>query len=169
MSIIQSGQSTDSRHQATTRGLSVNAAFLKDIKDDNRELKHLLDRLTPMTGHPEIAVNHWDEIVQVLSDLRDQLAFHFSLEEAYGYFDQAVETEPQLSVTAGLLRSEHTELFELARSLAEQVAELSSDEIESIAKFLKKLKKFRNQFERHEEAELELILDALSEDIGVGD
>ncbi|KAA1261495.1 hypothetical protein LF1_40450 [Rubripirellula obstinata] len=169
MSIIQSGQSTDSRQESSTRGLSVNAAFLKDIKDDNRELKHLMDQLTPMTSHPEIAVNHWGEIVGLLSDLSDQLAFHFTLEEAYGYFDHAIETEPQLSMTAGLLRGEHTELFELARSLAEEVAEVPSDETEPIAKFLRKLKKFRNQFERHEEAELELILDALSDDIGVGD
>ena len=169
MSITQSNQSTDSCQESSTRGLSVNAAFLKDIKDDNRELKHLLDQLTPMTVHPEIASNHWQEITQLMSDLRDQLAFHFSLEEAYGYFDQAIESEPQLSMNAGLLRSEHTELFENVCSLADQVAEISAEEGKLITKFLTKLKKFRLQFERHEEAELELILDALSDEIGVGD
>ena len=175
MSITQSGRSTGSKKEtatgdvASSRGLSVNAAFLKDIKDDNRELKQLLDRLTPMTSHPEIASNHWAEIGQLLSDLRDQLAFHFSLEEAYGYFDEAVETEPQLSVTAGVLRKQHTELFETARSLADQIVDVPGGECEKIAKFLTKLKKFRFQFERHEEAELRLILDALSDDIGVGD
>ena len=169
MSITQSGQSTGSSQESSTRGLSVNAAFMKDIKDDNRELKHLLDQLTPMTVHPETAANHWDEITRLLADLRDQLAFHFSLEEAYGYFDQAVESEPQLRVSAGLLRSEHTELFENACGLADQVVEISAEEGKLIGKFLTKLKKFRLQFERHEEAELELILDALSDDIGVGD
>jgi iron-sulfur cluster repair protein YtfE (RIC family) len=175
MSTTQSGRSSgarqdsDSQNLSGSRSLSVNAAFLKDIKDDNRELKHLLDQLTPMTSHPEIASNHWSEIAQVLADLRDQLAFHFSLEEAYGYFDEAVETEPQLSMTAGMLKNEHTELFEHARSLADQVVDVPSSEREKIAKFLTKLQKFRFQFERHEEAELKLILDALSDDIGVGD
>lgn len=162
-------QDLDSENSSGSRSLSVNAAFLKDIKDDNRELKSLLDRLTPMTSHPEIASNHWAEISQLLSDLRDQLAFHFSLEEAYGYFDEAVEAEPQLSMTAGALRSEHTGLFETACGLADEVSDVQRPEPEPINKFLIKLRKFRTQFEQHEEAELQLILDAMSDDLGVGD
>jgi iron-sulfur cluster repair protein YtfE (RIC family) len=162
-------QDLDSENPSGYRNLSVNAAFLKDIKDDNRELKSLLDRLTPMTGHPEIASNHWSEITQLLSDLRDQLALHFSLEEAYGYFDEAVQAEPQLSLTAGALRSEHTDLFETVCSLADQVSDVQRPEPEPIKRFLNKLRKFRNRFEQHEEAELQLILDAMSEDLGVGD
>ena len=169
MSMTQSIPSSGAGVLPGTRRLAVNAAFMKDIKDDNRELKQLLDQLTPMTSHPEVASNHWPEITQLLANLCDQLALHFSLEEAYGYFDHAIETEPQLSQRAETLRGEHVGLFEEARHLAEQVVEVSRQEIEPIAKFLIKIKTFRLSFERHEEAELKLILDALNDDIGVGD
>ncbi|MDA8745393.1 hemerythrin domain-containing protein [Rubripirellula amarantea] len=152
-----------------SRSLSVNAAFMKDIKDDNRELKLLMDRISPMVSHPETASNHWMELIGLLGELRDQLAFHFSLEEAYGYFDEAIETEPQLSVQAEVLRSEHTVLFETCRAIAEASSEVSSDQKEKITKLLNRFADFRNKFETHEEAELDLILNALDDDLGVGD
>ena len=152
-----------------TRSLAVNAAFLKDIKDDNRELKSLLDKIHPMTEHPQTAVNHWPEFIQCLADLRDQLALHFSLEEAYGYFEEAIQTAPQLSLLAQQLRSQHTALFEQIRELAEQALEVPGDSPEQATKFLHKFQFFRQAFESHEEAELKLILDAFEEDIGGGD
>ena len=60
------------------RRLAVNAAFLKDIKDDSQDLKMLLDQITPITRHQQTAVNHWPELIILMSDLRDQLALHFS-------------------------------------------------------------------------------------------
>ena len=88
--------STDTK----TRGLTINAAFLKDIKDDNRDLKNLLDKILPLAQHPQTAANHWPELIGLFSDLCDQLALHFSLEEAYGYFEDAVGSAPQLSSSA---------------------------------------------------------------------
>ena len=99
-------------HAVSTRGLTVNAAFLKDIKDDNHQLKSLMDQLTPLTSHCQTAINHWPELIQLFDALRDQLALHFSLEEAYGYFDDAIDTEPQLTTLAECLRGEHAKLFE---------------------------------------------------------
>ena len=141
-----------------TRGLTINAAFLKDIKDDNRDLKLLLDTILPLAQHQQTAANHWPELIGLFADLRDQLALHFSLEEAYGYFDDAVGSAPQLSSSAEQLRSQHSPLFERMRDLADTALEISADSEEKVSGLLSEFDRFRQSFEEHEEAELKLIL-----------
>jgi iron-sulfur cluster repair protein YtfE (RIC family) len=152
-----------------SKRLSVNAAFLKDIKDDNRELKALIDRLYPLVEHPQVSSNHWNELQGLLADLRDQLAVHFSLEEAYGYFEDAIETAPRISLKAEQLRGDHARLFEWIRDLADRVLEVEADSIEKISRFVDHFQRFRSAFEQHETAEVELILQAMDDDLGVGD
>ena len=155
--------------RTSTRRVAVNAAFLKDIKDDNRDLKILLDRIALLAQHRQTATNHWVELIELFGELRDQLALHFSLEEAYGYFDEAIVTAPQLSATAECLRAEHPRLFERMRDLADSALEVSPESGEQVTRMLAEFGRFRDAFETHEEAELKLILDALDDDIGVGD
>lgn len=151
------------------RRLSLNAAFLKDIKDDNRQLKALLEQVAPLASHVQAALNHWPELVKLLGELRDQLALHFSLEEAYGYFEEALGAEPQLSAAAEMLRCQHSTLFSTIRDLADAAADLPVDREAEIATLLNTYNKFRSSLETHEEAELRLILQALDDDLGVGD
>ena len=158
-----------STSKTSTRRLAINAAFLKDIKDDNRDLKSLLDRIAPLTQHWQIATNHWVELVELFAQLRDQLALHFALEEAYGYFEEAIVTAPQLSATAELLRSQHAKLFERIRDLADSALEVSAESSEKMTRFLNRYQQFLESLEQHEESELKLILDALDDDLGVGD
>ncbi len=159
---MSSGNSSD-------RSLSVNAAFLKDIKDDNRELKVLFDKIKPLVSHTQTVVNHWNEIVELLDQLRDQLALHFSLEEAYGYFDAAIDTAPELSASAAFLKSEHGQLFRQIRDLADWSAEASVSKDTDVQNLIASYAKFYRRLQVHEEAELELILQALDDDLGVGD
>ena len=151
------------------RQLTVNAAFLKDIKDDNRDLKVLIDKIQPLRTPLPTASNHWPELIRLFADLRDQLAMHFSLEEAYGYFDEAIVTAPQLNVTAECLKGQHSVLFQQICELADRALEVSADSEEQIEKFLNRFDQFQAEFQKHEEAELKLILDAMDDDIGVGD
>ncbi|TWT65744.1 hemerythrin domain-containing protein [Crateriforma conspicua] len=153
----------------TARRLGVNAAFLKDIKDDNQHLKQLLDRIDPLIKHPTVACNHWSEISALLDELRDQLAFHFSLEEAYGYFDSALDTDPLRSAEAEHLRAAHPKLFARIRDLADRAGETAPDAETKVAAVVSDYKTFFRSFADHEEAELRLILSTLDDDIGVGD
>ncbi len=153
----------------TDRRLDVNAAFLKDIKDDNQHLKELLDRIDPLLKHPTVAANHWAEIIALMEELRDQLAFHFSLEEAYGYFDSALETEPLRSAQAEGLRSAHPKLFAQIRDLADRAGDVPADSETKIQAFINDYAGFFRCFADHEESELRLILSTLDDDIGVGD
>jgi len=155
--------------ESKTRRLAINAAFLKDIKDDNHDLKVILDKITPLAEHRQTAINHWSELVVLLEQLCDQLALHFSLEEAYGYFDDAVDHAPQLSVAAECLRGQHPALFKSIRALADKSADVPVDDADHVDQFLNAYQSFRKDFIEHEEAELKLILAALDDDIGVGD
>lgn len=163
------GSSTESVSGKTVGRLAVNAAFLQEIKDDNRHLKALWDQLVPMLSHPETAQNHWPELIFGLAELRDQLAIHFSLEEAYGYFDDAVDIAPHLSLKAEALKTQHSALFSQIRDLADQITELNADSIEHVQKGIRKFEAFRKSFESHEESELKLILQTFDDDLGVGD
>ena len=138
---------------ASTGSLAVNAAFLKEIKDDNRQLKGLWDKLVPMFSHHQTAKNHWTELVAGLSELRDQLAIHFSLEEAYGYFAEAVDIAPHLSLVAESLRSDRSKLFAEIRDLADRIAACKVARVEHIEKVIFQFNQFRKQCQRLEEAE----------------
>lgn len=149
--------------------VTINAAFLQEIKADHQQLKELLERLRALATEPKALPNHVRECVDLLDQLRDQLAFHFSLEEAYGYFEDALETAPELSEQALMLRSQHAELFVLARDLADVAAQQASESPAGFVQLAEQFFAFDKALEAHESAELNLILAALEDDIGVGD
>jgi len=94
-----------------TRTVTVNAAFLQEIKEDNQELWSLLERLqiTLLTEWPPRVSRR--QLHDALACLRDQLAMHFALEEAYGYFEDAIEVAPRFSIKADRLRGEHDDFY----------------------------------------------------------
>ncbi len=158
--------------------LPINPAFLQEIKQDNHDLKRIVDRLAVTTGSAAIAANHWDELTRLWSELRDQLAMHFGLEEAYGYFDLIVDADRPLMAAAEELKSQHAELFEQVRHLVDATARTSKGDpaVEGSVpevttaqeKLLRRYRRWLQDFKSHEEAELELILTAIDEDLGVG-
>ena len=104
--------STPSQTAQTRIGcLAVNAAFLREIKDDNR----FLDELLLATRDAILGVDptrlNVRALVELLRRLRDRLAMHFSLEEAFGYFENAREFPADLSLQADTCRREHEVLY----------------------------------------------------------
>ncbi len=157
---------------ATVTGtLTVNAAFLMEIKEDNRELRQILDQAESVLRLPPEVHLPAKQVVDVLSQLRDQLAIHFSLEEAYGYFEEAIDVNPRLGQTAHSLRTQHVELFNQICDLVEESERLLYGESSPrIAHHIStRYCEFRQQLSEHEAREEELILEALDDDIGVGD
>ena len=72
------------------RTVSINPAFLREIKDDHHELRQLMHHTSAMLDHSGPEEIDYPRLVELLTKLRDQLAMHFSLEEAYGYFEDAI-------------------------------------------------------------------------------
>jgi len=153
-----------------TSTVTVNAAFLQEIKEDNRELARFLSRAEAKcknaTVSPSSAI-----VADLLVQVRDQLAFHFALEEAYGYFENAVDAAPRLCGQATALRAQHEALFVEICEIADEAEEmrLSRNGRRRVRTVANRFLNFCHRLRQHEADETELILQALDDDIGVGD
>lgn len=154
-----------------TTTVTVNAAFLQEIKEDNRRLKELFCELEVLCARERWTSARRRKLAALLSQLRDQLAMHFALEEAYGYFDDPVATAPRLCDAADALRNEHEGLFRWAGELADDAEQciVSGSASAMASRVAGQFRAFHDAFRQHEACENELILEALDDDIGVGD
>jgi hypothetical protein len=154
-----------------TQTVTVNAAFLQEIKEDNVQLRHLLaDANALVTASPPSPATT-RHLASLLAELRDQLAMHFSLEEAYGYFEHPVSVAPHLSEQAEFLRRQHSELYEGICQLAATAETLSSSNSKSrgLQQVVREVREFYGRLQDHEAKEIDLIAQAYNVDIGVGD
>lgn len=154
---------------STTSTVTINAAFLQEIKEDNRELKHLLAEVRALTSRPRPTVS-LAQVQDLLARLRDQLAMHFALEEAFGYFDDPVAVAPRLCREVTTLRAQHSEMYLKICDLvaqAEQAAE--TRQRNQLRHLLAELREFCVELRAHEERENEVIMKAFNDEIGVGD
>jgi hypothetical protein len=155
----------------STRTVTVNAAFLQEIKEVHDELWQLLGCLHKLVSEPMTERGTRQRLLDQLEQLRDQLALQFALEEAYGYFDDPAYVAPRLCQQAMELRAEHRHLY----SEVSQVVDLAQrlhrrGPISTFqAKVAAAYAQFEARFHRHEEKENELIQEEYGDDIGCGD
>ncbi len=154
-----------------SRTVSINPAFLQEIKDDHHELRQLMHHTGAMLVRPEWMPIEYDRLTDLFEKLRDQLAMHFSLEEAYGYFDDALDVAPRLSRRADQLRSQHGELYSQLCALTDRAEQLLYHETTdaAVSQLAADFRHFCESFHKHELSENDLILEALDEDLGGGD
>lgn len=155
----------------STRTVTVNAAFLQDVKEDNIHLHDLLATAAKILDPSSEVDIKPRALAELFQQIRDQLATHFSLEEAFGYFEDAIEVAPRLSEKAIELRSQHETLYLSISTLADdaQCRLTVNGGITAIPSLLNRFRSFCRNLKRHEDAECELIMDALYEELGVGD
>lgn len=154
-----------------TGTVTVNAAFLQEIKDDSREFRQLLVQAAELLGPSQLGSAEPKRIVDLLCRMRDQLALHFTLEEAYGYFEDALNAAPQLSEQAELLRNQHQPLFASFCQVVDGAEQLLYGPADEPARnhISRMFHTFLTDMQRHEEREQDLILAAFNDDIGAGD
>jgi len=154
-----------------TSTVTVNAAFLKEIKDVNQDLWQIVSELREVTLNAYRVRSRRYQFVGMLEDLRDHLALHFALEEAYGYFDEPLRVDPRLCSRAKALRSQHRDLYLLACDLIDHAMRLhDGHNISSLARELvAEFNEFDTQLQEHERGENDLIQQEWDDDIGVGD
>jgi hypothetical protein len=153
------------------RTVSINPAFLREIKDDHHELRQLIHHTSAMIDRSGPVEIEYPRLVEMFTKLRDQLAMHFSLEEAYGYFEDAIAVAPHLCRRAEALRGQHFDLFaELCRLVesAEQLLFEKQPE-RKLQRVSENYRVFLSHFREHEMLECDLILEAFNDDIGTGD
>jgi hemerythrin HHE cation binding domain-containing protein len=151
--------------------LTINAAFLQEIKEENRELQQVLEDCAKAIGGDGAASREPKPVVDLLARLRDQLAMHFALEEAYGYFDDAIQVTPQFTDRALKLRGQHGDLFLQLGAIVEQAEQmLYEEQVEpQLAGVARDFHRFRSRFQEHEARETDLIVEMVNQEIGCGD
>lgn len=153
----------------STGTLTVNAAFFQEIKEVNQELWQILSRVRTMCEEP--AEIRRVSFLDALENLRDHVALHFALEEAYGYFEDPIHVAPRLCEEALDLRDEHRSLYLRLCEFEDHVRTLfdqprSASRVATIAdEFLQ----FDEDLKQHEQRENALIMEEYGDDIGVGD
>ena len=154
----------------TASTVTVNAAFLQEIKEVNQELWQLLANIREVCSSAIMVRQHTAQLVDMLTELRDQLALHFALEEAYGYFDDPTYVPPFVAEQAGQLRAEHRRLFVLATRLADDAEEFQFDGNlgEIVISIPIRFACLDRELLEHEARENELIMNQFDE-LGVGD
>jgi iron-sulfur cluster repair protein YtfE (RIC family) len=155
----------------STHTVTINPAFLQEIKEDSQEIRGLLsiaDQLFELHGRTDAFSVR---VLELLRRICDQLALHFSLEEAYGYFDDAIYVAPHLSQRAETLRGQHTRLYRLTCDLCESAEQLMYHESHHprFTELSGRYREFRRELAEHESREADLILDALNCPEGTGD
>ncbi|MCA9212836.1 MAG: hypothetical protein KDB27_07220 [Planctomycetales bacterium] len=155
-----------------TGSLTINAAFLKEIKDDNSDLSNLIDAtFDALTSQSAEKINV-RALFDIMSQIRDYLAMHFALEDEFGYFDDAVDVPFQLSCQADILKAQHEQFYTEICLIVETAESLLHSRSQSIAmksKVIDAFKSFYVRFQDHEEAERELVFQSFQCDFGETD
>jgi hemerythrin-like domain-containing protein len=155
----------------STASVTINAAFLQEIKEVHQDLwQSLRDARTAASRVIESSAD-WRKLAAFLGKFRDQIALHFALEEAYGYFEDPLDVAPRLCRRAEALRAEHADLYAKICRVVDRAEQLqySGADADASQQVAEELKTFLDQFESHETRENELVLEAFYDDIGVGD
>jgi len=157
--------------KVATQTVTVNAAFLEEVKEVNLELWNLLRQTSRYLNDASQVPLNSHRLLGQLVRLQDNLAMHFALEEFYGYFDDPLAVEPRLSESAADLRQEHGLLYLQLCDLIDFVEEhLHRRNLSGVLRTVRhRYGAFMDQFVAHETRERELILEAYEEDIGTGD
>lgn len=162
----------DSAATTTTAAqVTINSAFMQEIKEASGELWALIDKAGELRSHPWLIRDHPKHAVDLLAQLQDQLALYFSLEEYYGYFEGPASVEPRFSERAAALREEHCTIYLDMCSIIDRAETLlDQDRLASLTRYIiVRLDAFCAQLKAHETREQDLLLEAFDDDIGVGD
>lgn len=151
--------------------VGINAAFLQEVKDDERQVAEILSVVASMLEEPRLQPEDSSELLAVMRRFYTLVKFRFGLEEAIGYMEDVIEVSPWLCRDAEALLDEHQPLLEELQ----EIVELAHLELREGANELKlkqvrdRFAAFRTRFSEHESRESDLIIDSLYFDIGGGD
>ena len=142
-----------------TNTLTVNPAFLQEIKDSNPDLWDTVHQLRQACECEEEPAKTARSLARLLDGLRDHLALQFSLEESYGYLEVPSQPCRAIGELATQTQSQHCALYLRLSELAEQAEELQYRGVEptQLRKLVQSTQDFDAQLRDHEQTENELI------------
>lgn len=149
--------------------ISVNPAFLREIKDSNPDYMESVRRIQHICHSPDDPTRLCRSLVKGLDDLRDIVALQFSLEESYGYLPigdlrDFGTTETPITRKTASTQAEHRSLYIELSELAELAEELQYRGVERsmLTDLSSRVCDFVDRLLTHESAEAELIEQTLA-------
>ncbi|QDV15001.1 hypothetical protein CA51_49110 [Rosistilla oblonga] len=141
------------------RTLTVNPAFLQEIKESNRELWDTLHAVRQTCDGGGSRAEIAKRLVRLLDQLRDHLSLQFALEESYGYLECPAVVERRISEAAERAQAQHCRLFLQLTDLCELAEELQyrgfvANEVERL---IGETEAFDLDLQSHERCEDDLI------------
>ncbi|HMP78556.1 MAG TPA: hemerythrin domain-containing protein [Pirellulaceae bacterium] len=153
---------------AAKLGLTLNTAFLQEIKEDHIEFRKLLEDVLVAFSQKDPPTPK--QAVDWLSRLRDALESYFALEEFYGYFKSSRTANLAVSQRADKLRHEHHTLFVRLCELEDQAEQILYHETPiTMAEVAEGLIAFYSQMREHEQREMALMMELHNQVLGGGD
>lgn len=154
-----------------TRPVTVNAAFLQEIKEVNAELWASIASLRQQCSAPISMRSACSSLLSQLEQVRDLLGLQFSLEEAYGYFDSPADVQLSFCNRADALRTEHSSLYQNLVDICDEADTLlRGGKLAALTTIVPiSFDRFFQALESHERRECELIVESACTDLGVGD
>ena len=147
-------------------GISVNTAFLKEVKDEHVQLRDLFAMNRVRIQHAE----NPHMVLEWMQELLDQVETYFTMEEFFGYFEHASTQNQSVSRDANRLQKEHGTLFLQLMTLINRIEEaIYDDKVLSFEKISSEFIEFADEFEHHETQEMMLMMKLCNEEFGVGD
>ena len=157
---------------AESAGVTINVAFLRDIKEDFGFRNLLNEVYFKLNASPSDKKLLPRVVAELLGELRDELETYFALEEFYGYFKQAAVSNPIVSQKAIGLSGEHEMLYLQLSGLVESAQQIVYREVGpevSVHGIVDGFEEFCIELAAHEQAEMELMMRLHNEEFGVGD
>lgn len=148
---------------------TIEPSVLNEIKAGSRHLHNVRVALRALIENRYVLFNHQPRLAALLDELRDQLAWHFTLEEAFGHLDDATASAPHLSQLAEQLRGEHNDLFEALADIADEAQAVCVSQRTPAGRLrsvVHRLREFDEALTEHEDNESRIVFEALQCDIG---
>lgn len=142
-----------------SKTVGVNAAFLQEIKDSHPDLVHVLHEVRVLCHAGLPAGETAKRLINLLSELRDCLAFQFALEDTYGYVENAKALPTSVTKLAERARADHCGLYLEISSICEQAEDLQyrGFATEHAGELVEATLAFEMRLVRHERLEAELV------------
>jgi len=140
---------------------SAQPPSIAELLAQHRDLKQLLIRIEQVLVEQTTSI---DEAAHLLGQLGDKLVKHFALEEAGGYFNEALTQAPQLVARANDLLAQHPKMTHLLKQLSE-----TQPDANWWRETHQRFQAFKAELLRHERGEDQLLQEAYVRDIAATD
>jgi hypothetical protein len=151
--------------------VTINAGFFEEIKEAHVDVCAKVEQIMLLARQSSWTESTCCQLTDELDHLVELIESYFSLEEAFGYFDDPVYVSACYSDRVNELRSEHGNLLLVLSHIRDHASRLlyNGRLSESADAILSRLRVFCDQLDQHEVRERELITEAFSSDIGCCD